>query len=319
MKAYKTTVPILLIAAFAACWNIAESGGARAEGSASSAATAAASQPASATSQPIGTAPAEGKAAKLLAVVGRDAEPLMEKIDGGMIDWANGQVLAVGTCKVNGPDQSDVAMAARGATLVAARNAALMLAGLKVDKNGRFEQVESGQVNVDAVLKNYRADEPVHDKNNKTVSVSIRLPIYGAGGLVRVNGAAAGCVKWNWQDHKPAAAAPILIIIDARECGVAPGVRTVVVAASGKVLLDAGELAGGREGPAVIFARAGQDGKELVIRSQDVIVIKARRDDGRQKCSIVLSDEQVQKLPAQAKDLMIEGKVVIVSESVGGK
>lgn len=176
----------------------------------------------------------------------------IEPIPGGEIDWTAGIVRAVGIGKAR-PDltgrQAEL-MAKRGAYIVAARNAALVLAGVRVGPGGRFENVRHGWIRADVTLSGFREREATYDPATRTATARMELPLWGIRGAVGVlglrgqpNHKTSRALLW---PESPAGAAPCdMILLDARRVDCRPGVLPRVVSADGQCVFDAASLAAG--------------------------------------------------------------------------
>lgn len=277
-----------------------------------------------------------------LEALGRDFGPLIQKSPAGQIDWARGEVRAVGIGLARGAQASDAAMAKRAARLVAARNAILLMHGIEPGPAGRFADAPAAQITVEGVLKGLEEVSSAFDPKTRTARVTIRVPIHGVKGVVWIRQVVPNPPAPRWKPPAPAKDAQRIdaIIIDARGAPFTPCVYPRVLTASGECVLDGahlrrddpsrisrplyvthqpqGRAAGQDQGPPAALPGVltfGKDGhRALVVRA-------AKAADGQSGASgasgaMVLRDEDVKALAACAgvERLLELGEVVIVTD-----
>lgn len=195
----------------------------------------------------------------LARVLGKDFKPLVEHTDGGQIDWTHGVAFAVGTSRVAGRGAQAKAMARRAARLVAARNAALLSAGVRMGPGGRSQNVKSGRLSVDVVVKDFSEAESKFDPKSNTVTSKIALPLHGVHGVVTLRNVRFGRSgrRWAWPDGSGGREAADVIVLDARGMGFLPCLAPRVILASGKCLFDGSDVKPDhlRTRPAVAYVR----------------------------------------------------------------
>ena len=160
--------------------------------------------------------------------------PVTEPVAGGEIDWSTLTVYAVGSAKLRGDSSSEFLMAQHGARMVAARNAVLLLQGIRVGPDGRFADVKEGQINVDAVVKDFQEVDSDYHPATRTVTSRLRLPIYGAKGLVRLRGLVTDKDSKLWSRPNGQPLAVSMVFVDARGKSFKPCLMPKVVTASGQ-------------------------------------------------------------------------------------
>ena len=110
--------------------------------------------------------------------------PAREPISGGEISWTRGVVYATGRARARSDSARSRAMAQRGAYLVAARNAALGLAGIPIGPGGRFKNLRNGRVRTNVRLKNFRQLPSSYNPATRAAKARLEIPIYGISGIV---------------------------------------------------------------------------------------------------------------------------------------
>ncbi len=147
-----------------------------------------ASMPASAKTQPASRAAITVES--VFTVAGVDPGPMRDAHPGGYVDWKRCQVVADGTGKAKSRNASDIAMAGRAARLVAARNAVLLLKGIKILPDGTVPGLRNGQIDVDALLENFQELSSEFNPKDMTMRVTLawQLPRDGCqlSGLVHL-------------------------------------------------------------------------------------------------------------------------------------
>lgn len=280
-----------------------------------------ASQPAVASTSQPATQPAAldpQTVLKALGARGGDVKPLVEKIDGGEIDWTKGELRAIGAAKLGGHQGKDFAMAQRAARLVAARNAILLMSGIRVGPGGRFQNVKEGQISIDAVLQDFKETDSDYDPKTESVISVMRIPFHGAKGLVRLHNLVLdkpGAGVFRWPNVHPAGARPRLIVIDARGCGLQACLLPQVVTETGTVVFspaDAGAEALAERGVAIY---AAADAK-ADISDEGVVIVKAKVVSEKGPSTLILDKENLDKLTSQetSRWLMTTGRWVILTE-----
>jgi hypothetical protein len=202
-----------------------------------------------------------------------DFQPLAEPVPGGLIEWTRGSVVGEGRGIARGAAPQDALMARRAARLLAARNALLVAGGVAVGPGGSFRDVADGTIRLDAVLRDFHEIRNDFDPASRTAVVAVRLPMYGARGIVRIAdlGLRPAKRQWPWSatgdapsadapspdapspDAPPTSpgatspppggtAAPKLIVLDLRGTGYAPALLPRFLTPDGQCVFDAADL-----------------------------------------------------------------------------
>lgn len=191
----------------------------------------------------------DGVEPALLAPFKGLAEPVLNEGQSlGVIDWGRKIIVAEGRAEQQGKGPQAEAMAKRGASLIAMRNAAALAGGVRFGPGGRVANVRSGVIRVQAMLRgvevtDYQA-ELVNGKNWWVAKV--HLPLFGIKSLavqifeVRPHPPvrAVRRIKWIEAAEQQTVAGDVLVI-DARGTGLAPSLFPVITSSDGQVLLDA--------------------------------------------------------------------------------
>ena len=185
-----------------------------------------------------------GAAAPVAAALRQNFRPVIEKTPAGRIDWTRGLVTAVGTAKVQGKGAQAVTMAKRAARLLAARNAALLLAGVRAGPGGRFQNVQAGRIDTDALLVNFRQVHLTYDAKARTVTAKIVMPLHGARSVVTFTGVTyvKSDRRWDWPGGAGARDRADVVVLDARGTGFVPSIAPRVVDRLGRCLFEGGDL-----------------------------------------------------------------------------
>ncbi|MBN1553781.1 MAG: hypothetical protein JXA11_03480 [Phycisphaerae bacterium] len=170
----------------------------------------------------------------------------VEKIRGGEIDWTRGVVCAVGIGKARedfSGKQAEV-MAKRGAYIIAARNAALVLAGIRVGPGGRFENVRNGWIRADVTLTGFRELGATYDPATRTATARMEIPLCGIRGAVGVLGLEEikTTRRWTWPKSTTGSDRYDVIVIDARGLSCRPVVLPRIATVDGQCVFDAAEI-----------------------------------------------------------------------------
>lgn len=303
---------------------------------------AATTKPATATAKPPVKQEAEFTGQDVLKAMGRRFRAAVEKVAGGEIDWTRNLVIASGTAKAAGADNQSVAMARRGARLLAARNAVLLVGGIRVGPGGQFPQIKEGKVSVDAVVKGLRELSWKFDRKAMTVTVTAGVPIYGADGIVRVSGLtpAKRAGEAAWLAVNVAGARANVVIIDGRGTGFLPCLAPQITASTGRVFLSAQELRAGefqkrgmvvyirstrKSGGVVgiakkIAAQAGRIDPAIVAAARKVykspLMLQADKSPTNSRGTLVLTNVATRTLimSGKSRDLFRGGRVIVITD-----
>jgi len=272
------------------------------------------------------TAPAAPSPEAMLKSLGRGYQPCVEAARGGRIDWTRGEIISSGRAKVRGASARAVAMARRAARLIAARNAVLLISGLRVDPDGKFPDIRSGRISVEGVVRDFTQTGFEYDPIARTVTVTLCVPLYGADGVVRRIGVVTDrrASRWPWPEVRAPAERPGLIVIDARGTKFAPCLFPRLVARSGGRVFDSADVPGGMlpaRAMAVYAVRRPPSAKAATrpasAPAARALTIRASVSRGRSNGSLVIDDEQLRKLAShpEARRLMKAGKLVILTST----
>ncbi|GEM_PF-1356413 len=200
------------------------------------------------TSQPASAAETDDPVVIFTRASGLRPDPAIRSVPGGEIDWTAGVVYAIGSARAKPGVAKPRAMAQRGAYLVAARNASLLLAGIPVGPGGRFRNIRDGRIRADVTLKNFRELPGQYDPATRRATARLEIPIYGVTGLVEVldlTGQGPAASGPSLRRHLPATApaAREVIVIDARGLKFSPALLPKLLTPDGRgVVFDAGNL-----------------------------------------------------------------------------
>ncbi|GMU32891.1 MAG: hypothetical protein HS101_05020 [Planctomycetia bacterium] len=174
-------------------------------------------------------------------------KPHVTSVPGGKVDWASGHLLVEGIGKARGTDEQQQQMAERAATVVAARNALALAAGIQINRYGRFSDVRDGTVQIEGLLKGHLAVDVNWDPAAKPPSCTITLsvPLWGIKGL------SATVFEEERQRARSSAHMPIAgsqgtkasddeyLLIDCRGTHIEPCLFPIIINSDGRVLYDA--------------------------------------------------------------------------------
>ncbi|MBN1943157.1 MAG: hypothetical protein JW849_07670 [Phycisphaerae bacterium] len=273
----------------------------------------AAGQPAGATDDPVTIAH---------EATGLTFQANVEKIRGGEINWARGTVCAVGTGKAREDLSGRRAelMAKRGAYIVAARNAALVLAGVRVGPGGRFENVRNGWIRADVTLKGFRELDATYDPATRTATARMEIPICGVRGAVSVLGLEGQKARRFWTWPKPPTGAEYdVIVIDARGLACRPSVLTRISTADGQCVFDTAEVLAG-DLPRRLSARYVTLPRNMKIppqsdhRRRRCLGIRAVRVDADGAIVLDQANLNVLSQAPDAQQTLRRGKLLIVTD-----
>jgi len=256
------------------------------------------------------------------------AEPMIEKVDNGAIDWTHGKAIARGEGKAIGMSAQQVEMAQRAARLAAARNAILLMGNIRVSGSGRFLDVAHANIQVDAVLQGFEEVSSSFDPKTRIASVELAVPLYGAKGVIRLWGAklpATSPASPGESQTRPALqAAPSVIVIDARSANIKPCLLPRILKDKTAEKLFAPSAAGLDDHPAAIYVtlppsdrKSGKDDDMLKALPACALVLRAKTPDDKTPGAIVLDAEETAKLQANgdAPQLLAQGRMIIVTSS----
>ena len=251
---------------------------------------------------------------------GATFRPLVRKAKGGRIDWTRGEVRATGTGKSTGTSGQSVAMAKRAARAVAARNVALLLAGIRVGPGGRFAKVRRGRLSVDAILTGLREVASRFDSKTRTATVTLAMPLYGVKGMLVTHRLqlTRPRARWRFGAHYALIGEPSVVIIDARRMRFEPVVLPRLTTGSGQVVFDASDVNG-----LVLLARGMvawaklPDKAPLSARAKvehPAVILTPVRADPNNAGVLVLDREDLQGLRVYSgtRHVMRQGRVLIV-------
>lgn len=192
--------------------------------------------------------------------VGGDFRPLVQPVPGGTIEWTTGDVVVEGRGLARGTTPQDALLARRAARVVASRNALLAAAGIPIGPGGTSKNISEGSIRLDAVLRDFQEIRSDFDPATRTATSAVRLPMYGARGVVRLAGVVLRpCgATWNWPTPaaRPAEPAAGVIVLDVQGTSFQPVLLPRVVTTDGRCVFEAAELGEDQATwrPAVIYA-----------------------------------------------------------------
>ncbi len=168
-------------------------------------------------------------------------EPLRQEVAHGELDWTHGRLIVAGEAQLEGQSSQDISMARRGAFVVAARNASLALAGIRVSPDGQFENVRNGNIRVDAVMQGFEVLASEVDMDRGVSTCTLVVPLWGVRGLVRVSGVRLDVPRGPRCAIGALVDPPQIcdgIVIDARGLGFAPTITPALVTPQNERLFD---------------------------------------------------------------------------------
>jgi hypothetical protein len=189
--------------------------------------------------------------------------PCQQMMEGGIVDWSRGVILASGSAKAPTAAPQERLKAQRGAEQAAIRNAILAASGIAVDSRGRFGDLHKGTVEVEATAAGREVIASDWDPATLTASSTVSLPMYGLSGVVRLDGVAVAepANRRALAGRDPVGQEADLIVIDARRTPFVPCLSPRIVDEKGQVLFDASEIPrgdlAGRHMAVYVTARAG--------------------------------------------------------------
>jgi len=208
-----------------------------------------ATAPATAPALAPGEIDLEGVDPVLLAPFKGLAEPVLDKGESvGVIDWGRKLIIAEGRSEQVGKTPRAEALAKRGASILAMRNAAALAAGVRMGADGRVANLRTGKIQIEAMLTGIRVtDVQAELVDGKTWwRAKVSLPLFGVKSLaVHIYDARSRTsvirtmrrIKWV-EAAPPEAVAGDVVVIDARGTGMAPSLFPVILSADQQVLLD---------------------------------------------------------------------------------
>jgi hypothetical protein len=174
-------------------------------------------------------------------------KPHVTNVQSGKVDWGSGHLLVEGIGKSRGTDEQQQKMAERAATVVAARNALALAAGIQINRYGRFSDVRDGTVQIEGMLKGHLAVDVMWDPAAKPPSCTITLnvPLWGINGLSATvfedeRRRARSCAHFPIVDSQGTTTSDDeCILIDCRGTQIEPCLFPIIINSDGKVLYDA--------------------------------------------------------------------------------
>ena len=270
----------------------------------------------------------------VLKAMGKGFKAAVERIPGGEIDWTRDLVIASGTAKATGADNQAVAMARRGARLLAARNAILLTRGIRVGPGGKFPQIKQGRISVDAVVKGLRELSWKFDPKAMTVTVNAGVPVYGAEGIVRMTAItfAKHARAFVWPAVAVAGARADVVIIDARLTGFLPCLAPRITDDSGGTVFSLTQLGTGEfqkrgmvvylcPAEAVKWSPTDVVGPRVLPAAKkayrDPVVLRADKSPKNSPGTLVLTTVATRTLimSGGARDLFRSGRVIVITDT----
>lgn len=287
-------------------------------------------QPAPAEAAPAATQPPETQPAAsnpsawdaLAGLMPAKSQDLVEKIQGGEVNWTTGELIAIGEGKAQGVSGQQIEMAKRAARLVAARNALLTLSGVRVGGGGRFNDVREATIKVEGVLENFREVGSDFDPKTHTATVKLAVPIFGAHGMVKMFGVELRrTIKAPALPKGTKPADVKLIVIDARGTGLRPSVVPRLAKASGDVFYDLADTSAFKAAKQpVVFVHMLPDAKlDKGLAETDkgqVVVLTAQKPSAKSPSTVTLSDDDAADLMSYLATggLLDSGQLVVITD-----
>jgi hypothetical protein len=246
----------------------------------------------------------------------------------GQVDWGHGRIIAHGIAKARGTSPREHFMAERAAGLIAARNAMAIGLGIRIDRHGRFEDIEHGMVRLNGVLRDF-STTPVRwmpNLNPPLCEVRVEVPVWG------VKGVAATMLTLSRTrstiDHpRPVALAmpdgsppAEFVIVDARRIDIEPSLFPALISNDHLTLYDVNTPVdrSGQSRPIARFVETDQTYDELSDGRSGSnarrVVARAVSVDRRHRTEIVMAGADVERIafdPA-ASGALRDGRVLIV-------
>lgn len=247
----------------------------------------------------------------------------IETIPGGEIDWAHNRVYAVGIGKAREDFTGRQAelMAKRGAFIVAARNAALVLAGIRVGPGGTFENVRNGWIRADVTLTGFREVDSTYDPRTRTATARMEIPLYGLRGAVTVLGLTGEKPRrrWTWPKESGEGKPYEVIVIDVRGMHCKPGVLPRIATEDKRCVFDATEILsdGALRRPAARYVTISRKIKipEKADRNhRRCLTVKARRIDKNGAIVLDKTNLEILTRAPEAQKTLRKGRLLIVTD-----
>lgn len=256
--------------------------------------------------------------------------PHVTSVQGGRVDWASGHLLVEGIGKSRGTDEQQQQMAERAATVVAARNALALAAGIQINRHGRFSDVRDGTVQIEGLLKGHLAVNVKWDPAAKPPSCTITLsvPLWGIKGL------SATVFEEERQRARSSAHMPIAdsqgtktsddeyLLIDCRGTHIEPCLFPIIINSDGRVLYDASVRRQYHGGilPTVRYVElegqmsSGATSRPAIESDDHVHVFKSQVLKRSSKTDIVLGRGDVIRIANNARlsELLRDGQVLVL-------
>ena len=158
---------------------------------------------------------------------------------GGRIDWTDGTIVADGIGRARGRTARDRLMAQRAAELVAARNVVAAVADVRISADGRVEGMQAGDLSIRGILYGQEVlrSEWFPDSNPPYARVTVSVPLNGVLGISPVAASDEPATL-------PDAAAPSLVILDARGVALAESLFPAVLDEQGRVVWNSASTSG---------------------------------------------------------------------------
>ncbi|MFB3893994.1 MAG: hypothetical protein ACE15C_18450 [Phycisphaerae bacterium] len=269
------------------------------------------------------------QAQSVLKALNENPAPLVERIEGGEINWTTGQVFAVGEGKATGVSGQQIDMAKRAARLVAARNAVYLLSGIRTGPGGRFKNIREGSITADAVVQHFEEASDSFDLATRTATVRLKMPLYGVKGMVTLGGLELARPRTEAKPPVTKPGEPKVIIIDARGSGFTPCMLPRITRPSGASVFDASQTSFDprtADRPPVIYVSMPRHDELTPSRRNSptpagpdgpAIIYKAQKSPAKSPGSLVLADEDVDDMTGYVATggLMSTGRVVVVADS----
>lgn len=265
-----------------------------------------------------------------------------QPVQGGWIDWTNGQLLVTGTGRAKGTSPQQRLMAQRAAEVVALRNATALAAGIRIDADGRVDSVRDGSLYVQGLVQGQQVvkGEWAPNAEPPRYTTVVRVPLWGVKGVASL--------FWRTQQvqlrHSTTRTATktvdqpagdTVVVFDARGRALSPCVFPAVLDPKGRVVFDIASLpvAIAREMPPARYVETkvafeqlssvpagelkdGEPGDTITRVARKRLVVRVTGTAGPQKTQLVITQEDADQLAGSTEALaaMQHAHVLIVVE-----
>jgi hypothetical protein len=238
----------------------------------------------------------------------------------GEVNWARGEIIALGEARAKAPTGQQAQMAARAARLIALRNALLMLVGgIEPGPGGAVKAIKDGSIELDAVVKDFEELSSEYDPRTGVATVRLRVPLYGAKGVMRLSGLALAQSRgraFEWPpSEKPSDA---VVVIDASHTKFRPCLLPRITSADGRTVLDAASVGATAlmQRPLAVYCTpappaqmAAATAASASAPADGAVVLRAQSASGG---TLMLDDDSLRRLGATGPAPLAAGRLVII-------